>query len=477
MYDIIIIGAGVNGAFAAYRLAKYKLNILIIEKEIDVGNETSGANSAIVHSGYDPHPGTLKAKLNVLGNSLYDEICQDLDVEFKRIGSLTIACTDEEVAILDELVENAKLNNVPVELLDKETLHKIEPFVTEKAVKALLAPTAGIINPFELCVGLVENAMDNGVKLNLEEKVEKIIKDEQGYAVVTDKGIYLTKTIINAAGVFADEVSNLVNEKKYQLIPRKGEYFVLDHFSEPYVTHTLFSVPSSKGKGVLVTPSTHGNYLIGPSSMFIDDKEDEATNKDTLDEVIKQAYRLVDKIPMNHLIREFAGLRAYHESNDFVINQLTPGFINVLGMQSPGLASAPATSLMVEEMVKENLKLVLKDDYIKTRRPLYRLNKKSLEERDALIRQNPQFANMICRCEQISEGEIVDAIRRNCGARTIKGVKKRVRPGFGKCQGGFCEPLVMKILSRELGIDMKDVTYNNRGSYILQNKTKGETND
>ncbi len=474
MFDIIIIGAGVNGAFVAYRLAKYQLKILVIDKESDVGNETSGANSAIIHSGYDPNPNTLKAKLNVMGNSLYEEICQDLDVEFKRIGSITIACNEEEIAVLDKLTTNAMGNKVPFTILDEHQLREIEPFATKKAKKALYAPTSGIINPFELCVALMENAMDNGVFLHLEEEVKQIFKLKEGFQVVTDQETYQAKVVVNAAGVFADEINNMVCPNQEKLTPRKGEYFVLDHFTEPYVTHTLFSVPTSKGKGVLISPSTHGNYLIGPSSTFVGEKDDESTSKETLNEVLEQAYRLVDAIPMQHLIRQFAGLRAYHESNDFVINQPIFGFINLLGMQSPGLASAPATSLEVEAMIKEKINLIPKVNYQKTRRPLYRLNKKTLAERSELIKQNPQFANMICRCEQVSEGEIVDAIHRNCGARTIKGVKKRVRPGFGKCQGGFCEPLVMKILARELKIDMNDVRFNNKGSYILKNKTKGE---
>ena len=350
MFDVIIIGAGVNGAFVAYRLAKYKLNVLIIDKESDVCNETSGANSAIIHSGYDPDPKTLKAKLNVIGNGLYDDICRDLDIEFKRIGSLTIACNDEEIAALEDLTKNAIANKVPFKILEEKELKEVEPFVTADAKKALYAPTSGIINPFELCVGLVENAMDNGVKLHLEEKVLAIKQVKDGYQVITDKEEYFAKVVVNAAGVFADEINNMVNPYKYEIKPRKGEYLVFDHFT-PYVTHTLFSVPTAKGKGVLITPSTHGNYLIGPSSIFVDNKDDESTNKDTLNAVLDQARRLVDKIPMQHLIRQFAGLRAYHESNDFVINQPLPGFINLLGMQSPGLASAPATSLEAEAMI------------------------------------------------------------------------------------------------------------------------------
>lgn len=475
MFDVIIIGAGVIGASIARELSKYKINTLVIEKNSDVGDETSSANSAIVHSGYDPHPGTLKAELNVKGNKMFDEVCKDLDVEFDRIGSITIATTEEEVETLKELAKWGEANGAPVELITKEKLWEIEPYATKKALSALLAPTAGIINPFELVVALMENAMDNGVKLHLDEKVTNIIKDEDCYLVETDKEKYLAKVVINAAGTYSDVISNMVLAEKEEVLPRKGEYYVLEHFAnefDKYVTHTLFAPPSSKGKGILVSPTTHGNFLIGPSSEFTSDKEEKSTDKMTLDMVLKEAYRVVDDVPMKHLIREFSGVRAYHKSGDFVINMKEKGFINLLGIQSPGLASSPAIALKAMEYVKECLTLEENPSFNPKRKPLYRLNKLTPEERNELIKQNPEFGQIICRCEKVSLAEIKDAIHRNCGATTIKGVKKRVRPGFGKCQGGFCEPLVNRILAEELGKDQLDINYSNPGSYILDHKMK-----
>lgn len=473
MYDIIIVGAGVNGCFIARTLAKYKLNILVIEKESDVGDGTSAANSAIVHSGYDPHTGTLKAELNVLGNKMYPEICKELDVSFKMNGSLTISTNEEEDKKLDELLALGKANGAEVRIVDRDELLKMEPFVTKKALRALYAPTAGIINPFELCVALMENAMDNGVSLHLNEKVLKVEKKDD-FLVKTDKGEYSAKVVINCAGLYGDDVSNSLLDEKIKLVPRKGEYYLLDHFNEPYVTHTLFSVPSSKGKGVLVAPTTSGNYLVGPSSNFIDDKDDVSTNNEILTDVVKEAYRIVDNIPMQYVITEFAGLRAYHESNDFVINEKLKGFINVIGMQSPGLASAPATASKVASMVARDIELVERSDFNPIRRPYIRLKYKSNEEKNKMIKENPLFGKIICRCEEVSEGEIIDAIHRNCGATTVKGLKKRLRTGFGKCQGGFCQSLILKILARELNKDMKDITLKGEASYILLKETKGE---
>lgn len=472
MYDVIIIGAGVNGAFVAHELAKYKLDVLVIEKENDVGNITSCANSAIIHSGYDPHPHTLKAKLNVLGNKMYDQICQDLDVEFSRIGSLTLASTDEEIAQIPSLMNRAKENKVEVQLLDQEQIRAMEPHVNPSVKTGLFAPSCGIINPFELVVALMEQSMENGVLLHLNEEVIHVKKENDFFVVKTNKQAYETKVVVNAAGLQSDEVHNWVFTQKEKVIPRKGEYFVLDHFAESYVKHVLFTIPTEKGKGVLVTPTTSDNYLIGPSSHFIDDKSDFATNNDKLEQVLESAKKLVENIPMSKLIREFAGLRAYHESNDFVIQQ-KEGFIDILGMQSPGLASAPATAVMVVDFIEKILQLKKKENYKPKRRPLYRLHQLLAEERNKLISQNPQFGNMVCRCEQVSEGEVVDAIHRLCGATTIKGVKKRVRPGAGKCQGGFCEPLILRILARELHKPLDDIKYDREESYILLTRTKG----
>lgn len=475
MYDVIIIGCGVNGAFIARELAKYQLNILAIEKNNDVGDATSCANSAIIHSGYDPDPNTLKAKLNVMGNKLYDQVCLDLDVEFDRIGSLTIATNEDEVNELEKLVARANENKVKVHVLSQEELFAIEPNVTPNALKALYAPSAGIINPFELCVALMENAMDNGVNLHLNEEVIDILKTNQGYQIITDKNTYFSKMVVNAAGVYADKINNFICDKKLTLVPRKGEYFVLDHFTPDYIKHVLFTIPTEKGKGILLTPTTSKNYLIGPSSDFIDDKEDVSTSKDVLDNILKNASKLVSFIPNNKIIREFAGLRAYYSTNDFLINE-NKGFINVLGMQSPGLASAPATAIEVVNLISKRFSLQEKKEFNPKRRPMYRMHLMNTEEKNKLIKKDPRFGNIICRCEQVSEGEIIDSIKRNCGATSLKGVKKRVRPGAGKCQGGFCEPLVMKILAREFDQDMKEIFFDNPKSYVLLEKTKDGDN-
>ena len=471
MVDIIIVGAGVVGSMIARTLSKYKLDILVLEKENDVGNGASCANSAIIHSGYDPSPGSLKAILNVRGNYLFDKIAEELDVEFIRNGSITLANTQEEVEILDSLVERAKLNGVSVQMLNHDELKKIEPSITDKVIKGLLAPTCGIINPFELVVAAMENAMDNGVKLHLCEEVESINKFDNYFVVKTNKNTYETKYVINCAGVYSDKVSEMVNEKYFTINPRRGEYFVLDHFDNTYVKHVLFNVPSSKGKGVLVSPTTNYNYLVGPSSEFVDYKEDVSTDKETLDLVKHNAYSLVDNLRLDKQIRIFSGVRAVSDTGDFVIEEVSPCFINVAGIQSPGLTASPAIAEMVENMINEK---VLKETYNPIRRALPRLNKKTLEERALLCKENPLFGKIVCRCEKISEGEIVDAIRRNCGATTVKGVKKRVRPGFGKCQGGFCESSVIKILARELGCSMKDIVYGKENAYILKERTKGE---
>lgn len=474
MYDIAIIGAGVTGATIARNLSRYKVSVLVLEKNSDVGDETSCANSAVVHAGYDPRPGTLKAELNYPGHIMFTEVCEELDVEFQRIGALTLSSSEEESAKLRILRDYGTRNGVQVEIIGQERLREIEPFVTRKAIEALWAPTSGIINPFELVVALMENAIDNGVELHLEEKVTGLWKENGRFRIETEKGNYQAKVVINCAGVAGGEINNLISDRKEAIRPRKGEYYVLDHFPAPYVTHTLFSVPSSKGKGVLISPTTHGNYLIGPSSEFTDSAEDKGTDAFTLGHIREQASRLVDEIPMQYVIREFSGLRAYHDSGDFVINSPVEGFINMLGIQSPGLASSPAIGERAVGMVRELIPLEVKPDYNPRRRPLYRVNNLSLEQRKALIAKDPAFGQMVCRCEQVTKGEVVDCIRRSCGARSIKGVKKRVRPGFGKCQGGFCEPLIMEILSEELGIDKNRINYSNRGSYILMEKTKGE---
>ena len=472
MKDVTIIGAGVIGAAAARELARYQLDVLVLERESDVGEITSAANSAIVHSGYDPVPGTEKAAMNVLGNKLYDQMCEDLDVEMEKIGSLTIATNDEEMAILRDLEDRAGKNGVPIQMLGHDETLAIEPNLTDKVQLALFAPTAGIVNPFELPIALMENAMDNGVELKLNSEVKRIEKLANGWRIETTNGTYESRVIINAAGLHADEISNQAIGTQFDIRPRKGEYFVLDHFDPNFVKHTIFTVPSSKGKGILVSPTTHGNYILGPSSEFVERKDDYATDAETLGKVLETARMLVPTIPMNQVIRQFSGLRAVEQSGHFIIEETQPGFVNLLGIQSPGLTSCPAIAQEAAKFVSHTVPLVPKTDFNPKRRPLVRLNHMTPEDRAEYVRQHPVFGNIVCRCEVVSEGEVLDAIHRNCGATTVRGVKKRVRPGFGKCQGGFCQPRVLRILARELGVDQADIRYKGTGSYILLEKTK-----
>lgn len=472
MYDVVIIGAGVVGASIARELSKYKLKTLVLDKENDVGNVTSMANSAIVHSGYDPKPGTKKAFHNVRGNSLYDDIAKNLDVEFKRIGSLTCAINEEELEVIQHYLPRAKENNVEVKLLNKEETKALEPFISDNVIASLYAPSAGIINPFELTVALMENAMDNGVALKLNTEVIDIRRTNNGYIVKTNGEEIEAKVVINSAGLYSDKVARMLGIDTFEVKPRKGEYFVLDHFNKPFVSHVIFPTPTAKGKGILVTPTTHGNYLVGPSSEWVEDKEDLSTDKLTLDVVRSKSSTLVNNIPFQYMIRQFSGLRATGSTGDFIIEN-HDGFIVLGGIESPGLASAPSIALEVVDLVKENITLEENKDFNPVRRKINRLSKMSEEERNELIKADPRYGRIVCRCESISEGEVVDAIHRNAGARTIKGVKKRCRPGFGKCQGGFCEPLIVEILARELNKDPMEIKYDTNEAYILQSETKG----
>ena len=481
IYDVIIVGGGVIGCAIARELSKYKLRTVLLEKNNDVCNETSAANSAIVHSGYDPLPNSLKAQMNVLGNSMYPQMCKELDVPFIQNGSLTIATTDDEMNTLLSLQKRANENKVETKILSSEEVLKLEPQLNKDIKGALFAPTCGIVNPFELTVALMENAMDNGVELLLNHEVNNIKINENSVSVFckNDKELEC-KVLINAAGLFADDINAFVDKDSFTITPRKGQYFVLDHFDLNFVKHTLFMVPSDKGKGVLVTPTTSGNYLIGPSSDFVDDKQDLSTTKDILDSVRSQASRIIENIPYANLIRQYSGLRAVSSTGDFIIehSKVSKNLINVAGIQSPGLASCPAIALKVVELLKECMPLNVNEEFNPIRRKVYRLKEMSLEDKNKLISENPQFGHIVCRCEKISEGEIVDCIHRNCGATTVKGVKKRCRPGFGKCQGAMCEASVIKILARELKKDESEILYSENDSNILKYETKvGDCDD
>ncbi len=477
MYDVIIIGAGVVGALIAREASKYKLNVLVIDKENDVGNETSMANSAIVHSGYDPLPGSLKARFNVAGNQMFDELADELDFHFGRVGSLTLAFSEEQIPVLLNLRKQARLNNVEVKLLTPEEVLAMEPNINPEIKGALWAESSGIVDPFNMTAHAMENAVDNGVNLHLNEKVVAL-KDEKEKGIIivtTDKGVYESKVVINCAGVFADQIAKMIGEVDFKIRPRKGEYLILDHYAPDLVNATIFPLPSEKGKGVLVSPTTSGNYILGPSSEFVDEKDDLATDRLTIDYVKKAVQSLVPSVPFAETIRAFSGLRASSDRGDFIIEPLKDHerFINVAGIESPGLASSPAIAkYVIEELVSKLLALEPNPHFNPRIKPYINMKALSLDEQNALIRKNPRFGQIVCNCEKITLGELDDLMSRSIPPRTIKAVKKRTRAGFGKCQGGFCQPAIVKYLSEYYQVDLTDILYDKGGSNILRCSTK-----
>lgn len=475
MNDIIIIGGGAVGAFVARNLARYELDVLVLEKENDVGDATSMANSAIVHSGYDPVPGTKKAKFNVEGNRLFPQICEELDVEFEACGSMTIALEDKQLSMLEDLKKRGEENGVPVQMLTGEEAKALEPNLSPETKGALLCPTAGIVNPFTLVAHAFENAIDNGVKLSLGEEVQAIEKKDGFWEIKTNKGIRQAKIVINCAGVASEEIAKMVEPIEWSIRARKGEYYVLDHFAPGFAKHVLFPLPSEKGKGILFTHTTSGNYLVGPSSEWVDDKDDHSTDAPTLQNVRAQATLMVPNIPFREQIRCFAGLRSTPSTHDFIIEKsaVDPSFIHVAGIESPGLASSPAIGVyVVEELVRSLIELKENKSFNPCVKKYRVMSKLSDEEKAAAIKENPAYGEMICNCEKVSLGEIEDVLSRSLPALTIKAIKKRTRAGFGKCQGGFCQPKVLFLLAKKWGCSPLEVLYDRDGSQILDKESK-----
>ncbi len=475
MYDVIIIGAGVSGAAAARELTRYKLSVCVLEKEEDVCCGTTKANSAIVHAGYDAAHGSLMAKLNVEGNRMMEALSRELDFSFTRNGSLVV-CTDEtQMDGLKNLYENGVKNGVEgLRIIDRDELKQMEPNISDEAVAALYAPTGGIVCPFGLNIALAENAAKNGAEFFFDTKVEQIRPVENGYELSTSKGTYTGRCVVNAAGVYADQIHNMVSEKKMKIIPRKGEYFLLDKSVGNHVSRTIFALPGKYGKGVLVSPTIHGNLLVGPTATDIENKEGVNTTRAGLDEAAEKSRITVKDLPLRQVITSFAGLRAHEEGHEFIIEEVkdAPGFIDCAGIESPGLSSGPAIGKMVASIVKEKLNPEENSAFDGTRKGILNPETLSLEERNELIRKNPAYGNIICRCEMISEGEILDAIRRPLGARSLDGVKRRTRAGMGRCQAGFCSPRTMEILARELDSPMFDISKSGGGSQIVVGTNK-----
>lgn len=475
MYDVAIIGAGVIGCAIARELSRYQVRACVIEREEDVCCGTSKANSAIIHAGYDATPGTLKARLNAEGNRMMDRLSRELDFPFLRNGSLVVCTRDQDPAGLTALLEKGHANGVPdLRILDRAELMTMEPNLSDDVTSALLAPTGAIVCPFHLTIALAENAYNNGMEFKLNTCVTGISKSEEGYKITTDEGTVAARTVINAAGVYADTLNNMVSDHKLSITARKGEYQLLDKSAGTHVSHTIFQLPGKMGKGVLVTPTVHGNLLVGPTATDTENKEGINTTREGLAYLSATASNSVKDLPMRQVITSFAGLRAHEAGGDFVIGEApdAPGFFNAAGIESPGLSSAPAIGVMVADMVRDHLHLSEKEDFIAARQGFLHPDQLSMEERNELIRRNPAYGNIICRCEMISEGEIIDAIRRPLGARSLDGVKRRTRAGMGRCQSGFCSPRTMEILEREVPMSIYDITKSGKGSQIVCGQNK-----
>jgi len=476
VYDVAIIGAGVIGSMIARELSQYAINICFIDKEADVAMGTSKANSGIIHAGYGEVPGTLKARFNVIGNSMMGQISNELGIHFKKIGSLVLAFSENDMNAVKALYTKGLENRVPgMEILNGVQVKSIEPNVSDDVIGALFSPTTGIICPYELTIAAAENAVQNGVKLFLENEVKGISRDEDIFIIYTSQGRVESKFVVNAAGVYADTISAMVGENDYIIKPRKGEYILLDKNLGNIVHTVIFQPPSNMGKGILVSPTVDNNLLLGPTAENIDDKEDTATTAQGLDVVINSAKRSIPALNLKEVITSFAGLRAVSSTNDFVIrpSEKVKGFIHAGGIQSPGLTACPQIAKYVVEILKEQGLVLIENKYFNPiRKPFRRFNEMSIEERNEAINNDPRYGNIVCRCETITEAEIIDCIRRPVGARNLDAVKRRTRVGMGRCQGSFCSPRVMDILSRELGIPMDSITKKGGQSLMLVGKTK-----
>ncbi len=475
MYDVVIIGAGVSGASSARALSAYDLKICVVEKAEDVCCGTSKANSAIVHAGFDAKTGSLMAKLNVQGNQMMPRIAGELDVPFNPCGSLVVCREGEDPEVLKELYNQGVANGVEgLKIIDGEEARALEPNLADDVIAALWAPSAGIICPFLLNIAYAENACENGVEFRFDTEVQGIEKMDGGYRLVTENGSIETKVVVNAAGVYADKLHNMVSANPIHITPRRGDYCLLDKTAGDLVSRTIFQLPGKYGKGVLVSPTVHGNIIIGPTAIEQEDRESTATTREGLDQVISKSAKSVKNIPLRQVITSFAGLRAHEDGGEFIIEELedAKGFVDCAGIESPGLASSPAVGEYVRDIVVNILNPSRKSDYKATRKGILDPKTLSVDERNALIRENPAYGNIICRCEKVTEGEILDAIHRPLGARSLDGVKRRTRAGMGRCQSGFCSPRTMEILARELNMDLSEITKCGKGSGLIVGKNK-----
>lgn len=477
MKDVIIIGGGVVGCSVARELSRFDADILLLERGNDVSVGTSKANSGIVHGGYDAKPGTLKAKFNVAGNAMFDALARELDFPFKRNGSMVLCFDKADIGKLLELKEQGVKNGVQglYVLEGYEAVKAMEPYVSENVVAVLVVPNGGIVSPYEMTIAYAENAATNGVEFRFGSEVTAIDRIDGGLQVTCADGFTAqAKYVVNAAGVYADVINNMISPDKMHITARKGDYELLDKTCGYMASHTLFQMPTKMGKGVLVTPTCHGNILVGPTATDVTDKDDVATTPEELASAFDRALLTMPSLNRRNIITQFSGLRAHLDTDDFVIGEsaAVKGLYNVAGIESPGLSSAPAIAVHVAEEIAQKLSLGKNANFVAERKGIPHFATLSSEERQKLVAENPLYGRIVCRCETVTEGEIVEAIRRKPGAVDMDGVKRRTRQGMGRCQAGFCTPKVMEILSRELGVPMTEVTKRGGNSQFVIGRTK-----
>lgn len=468
-YDVVIIGAGVTGSSIARELSRYDCKVCVVEKASDVCEGTSKANSGIVHAGFDAIPGTKKAFFNVKGSKKMEELSKELDFSYRNNGSLVLCFSKEDIPKLEELKDRGVKNGVDnIVILTGDEVRAKEPAISDEVVAALYAPTAGIVCPFGLTIAMAENACVNGVEFKLNTAVKCVKKVEAGFEIETDKETIETTAVVNAAGVYADVFHNQVCDDKIEIIARKGEYCLYDKKEGKLVESTIFQLPGAYGKGVLVTPTVHGNLLLGPTATDTDDREEVNTTAEGLKSLQATAGKSIKAVPFRSVITSFAGLRAHPVTDDFIIGESSvEGFFDCAGIESPGLSAAPAIGEYMAGELANKYDFTKKADFIATRKGVPNMATASTEEKEALVKANPLYANVICRCELVTEGEIVDSINRPLGATTLDGVKRRTRAGMGRCQAGFCSPKTIEILARELNVDMTEITKHGEGSGFL----------
>ncbi len=482
--QVVIIGAGVTGTCIARELSRRQLDVLVVERASDVCEGTSKANSGIAHSGYDAKPGTLKARFNIEGSRLMPELAKELGFPYRNNGSLVLCFDESDMDALNALLERGRTNGVEgLKILSGDEVRAMEPNVSDEVAAALYAPTGGVVDPFLLTVAMAENAAVNGVEFSFDTEVTGIKRSDKGYILDCEQHASIRNgldkdgsiqiyadIVINAAGVYADSFHNMVSADKIHITPRKGEYCLLDKKVGGYVSATLFQLPTAKGKGVLVTPTVHGNLMVGPTATDVEDHDKTDTTAEGLNTVIATGARSVKALPSKgNIITSFAGLRAHEDGGDFIIEEVSdaPGFIDAAGIESPGLTAAPAIGRYVAGIVDGICHPGMKDDFTATRKAIPCIALADTEERQRLIAEDPLYAKVICRCELVTEGEIVEAIHRPVGAVTLDGVKRRVRAGMGRCQAGFCTPKQVNILARELGVDIAQITKKGGDSGLL----------